>query len=187
MLLKSMIRLHEADTGTEGGNAGVEPEKTYTQAEVDSLTDKKVDKAIQTALAKQQEEFASKLETEKEEAAKYAKMTAEQKKSAEMEKREQEIAERETKIALQELHGEVVADLNEQGLPIELADVFTVNGVDTETIKGAIEKVSETIKTQIAEGIKAGARQSAPKSGVNLGSKENNTSLAERASKARII
>ena len=111
--------------------------KTFTQEEVDKL--------ISERLARQQKKF----DTEKEEAAKLAKMNAEEKAKYAAQKREEELTARETAIQKKELRFEALNILEENKLPAKLIDCIDLTSA--ETSKASIE----AIKTAWTEALTA--------------------------------
>ena len=100
-----------APEGTETQKTDPAPaEKTFTQEEVNKL--------ISERLARQQKQFDAK----QEEAAKLAKMNAEQKAQYEAEKREKELLQREQAVKEKELRYEALNILAENNLPSKLVE-----------------------------------------------------------------
>lgn len=130
-----------APQGTEpkpsDGNPAPEPNKTFSQADVDRI--------VAERLARQQKQFDAK----QEEAAKLAKMNAEQKAEYAAKKREEELAARETAIQKKELRFEALNILEENKLPAKLVDC--VDLTSAETSKASIE----AIKTAWTEAVTA--------------------------------
>lgn len=118
-------------------NPAPEPNKTFSQADVDRI--------VAERLARQQKQFDAK----QEEAAKLAKMNAEQKAEYAAKKREEELAARETAIQKKELRFEALNILEENKLPAKLVDC--VDLTSAETSKASIE----AIKTAWTEAVTA--------------------------------
>lgn len=94
-------------------------EKTFTQADLDKI--------VAERLARQQKKF----EAEKEEAAKLAKMNADQKAEYAAKKREEELAAREKSIAEKELRYTALGILEESKLPASLVDCLNLSSADS--------------------------------------------------------
>lgn len=94
-------------------------EKTFTQADLDKI--------VAERLARQQKKF----EAEKEEAAKLAKMNADQKAEYAAKKREEELAAREKSIAEKELRYTALGILEESKLPSSLVDCLNLSSADS--------------------------------------------------------
>ncbi len=130
-----------APQGTEPKPAENNPapasDKTFSQADVDRI--------VAERLERQQKKFAA----EKEEAAKLAKMNAEEKAKYAAQKREEELTARETAIQKKELRFEALNILEENKLPAKLIDCIDLTSA--ETSKASIE----AIKTAWTEALTA--------------------------------
>lgn len=112
-------------------------DKTFSQADVDKM--------ISARLERERKKF----EAEKEEAAKLAKMNAEQKKAYEDKKREEELTARETAIKEKELRYTALNILEENKLPTKLVECLNLTSAE------ACNKSIEAIKTAWAEALTA--------------------------------
>lgn len=162
-------RMMRPDDGAGIGGADQPQEQQQTASErldailkndpaLQSEYDRRQTKGLQTARGKWEQEAAEKMEAEKSEAAKMARMTAEQKaeherqKQAEVaEKREQELAKREQAIALREMRAEAAATLTEKGIPVVLLDALDYS--DAENCTASIEKVEKAFRTAVQQGV----------------------------------
>jgi hypothetical protein len=113
------------------------PDKTFSQADVDKM--------ISARLERERKKF----EAEKEEAAKLAKMNAEQKKAYEDKKREEEFTAREAAIKEKELRYTALNILEENKLPTKLVECLNLTSAE------ACNKSIEAIKTAWAEALTA--------------------------------
>lgn len=147
--------------GGEGGAGGDTPPsfddflKTGgNQAEFD----RRVQKAVNTAVTKAQEKWQALADDKLSEAEKLAKMTKEEKAQYMQQKREKELADREAAITRKELMAEAKNTLASDGLPQELAEVL--NYSDADTCKKSMEKVKEVfqraVETAVEEKLKGG-------------------------------
>jgi hypothetical protein len=160
-------------TGNEGGGKnspqGSEIELPKTQEELEKLlqseADKRVTGALKTAQEKWEADYEAKLETEKAEAEKLAKLSQAEKEKVLMEKQKNELSQKEKEIALREMKLESIKILNEQKLPIDFADLLTAD--DADTTKSNIDTFSKAFKdavsTAVDERLKSGT---IPKGGV---------------------
>ena len=150
-----------APQGTEpkpsDNNPAPEPNKTFSQADVDRI--------VAERLARQQKQFDAK----QEEAAKLAKMNAEQKAEYAAKKREEELAARETAIQKKELRFEALNILEENKLPAKLIDCIDLTSA--ETSKASIE----AIKTAWTEALTAAVDARLKSSDLPAYSGRNNT------------
>ena len=122
--------------------------KTYTQEDFDkalqSETDKRVQQALKTAQDKWQKEYEAKVEAEKDEAARLAKMTTEERAKAEAEK-EREKFERERKQYQREkLEFETGKQLADRKLSPKFASFLAQN--DAETTKANLDAFEQVVR-----------------------------------------
>ena len=147
--------------GGEGGAGGDTPPsfddflKTGgNQAEFD----RRVQKAVNTAVTKAQEKWQTLADDKLSEAEKLAKMTKEEKAQYMQQKREKELTDREAAITRKELMAEAKNTLASDGLPQELAEVLDYS--DADTCKKSMEKVKEVfqraVETAVEEKLKGG-------------------------------
>lgn len=147
--------------GGEGGAGGDTPPsfddflKTGgNQAEFD----RRVQKAVNTAVTKAQEKWQALADDKLSEAEKLAKMTKEEKAQYMQQKREKELTDREAAITCKELMAEAKNTLASDGLPQELAEVLDYS--DADTCNKSMEKVKEVfqraVETAVEEKLKGG-------------------------------
>ena len=147
--------------GGEGGAGGDTPPsfddflKTGgNQAEFD----RRVQKAVNTAVTKAQEKWQALADDKLSEAEKLAKMTKEEKAQYMQQKREKELTDREAAITRKELMAEAKNNLASDGLPQELAEVLDYS--DADTCKKSMEKVKDVfqraVETAVEEKLKGG-------------------------------
>ena len=147
--------------GGEGGTGGDTPPsfddflKTGgNQAEFD----RRVQKAVNTAVTKAQEKWQALADDKLSEAETLAKMTQEEKAQYMQQKREKELTDREAAITRKELMAEAKNTLASDGLPQELAEVLDYS--DADTCKKSMEKVKEVfqraVETAVEEKLKGG-------------------------------
>ena len=120
--------------------------------------DRRVQKAVNTAVTKAQEKWQALADDKLSEAEKLAKMTKEEKAQYMQQKREKELADREAAITRKELIAEAKNTLASDGLPQELAEVLDYS--DADTCKKSMEKVKEVfqraVETAVEEKLKGG-------------------------------
>lgn len=147
--------------GGEGGAGGDTPPsfddflKTGgNQAEFD----RRVQKAVNTAVKNAQEKWQALADDKLSEAEKLAKMTKEEKAQYMQQKKEKELTDREAAITRKELTAEAKNTLASDGLPQELAEVLDYS--DADTCKKSMEKVKEVfqraVETAVEEKLKGG-------------------------------
>ena len=120
--------------------------------------DRRVQKAVNTAVTKAQEKWQALADDKLSEAEKLAKMTKEEKAQYMQQKREKELTDREAAITRKELMAEAENTLASDGLPQELAEVLDYS--DADTCKKSMEKVKEVfqraVETAVEEKLKGG-------------------------------
>ena len=120
--------------------------------------DRRVQKAVNTAVTKAQEKWQALADDKLSEAEKLAKMTKEEKAQYMQQKREKELTDREAAITRKELMAEAKNTLASDGLPQELAEVLDYS--DADTCKKSMEKVTEVfqraVETAVEEKLKGG-------------------------------
>lgn len=116
-----------------------------------SESDKRVTGALATAKAKWEAEYNQKLEDEKAEAAKLAKMTEAEKKQHLLDKQTTELAEKEKAIAAREMKLTKIDIFAEKKLPIKLVDY--VQGDTADEVKTNIDTFEKEWRAAIDEAV----------------------------------
>lgn len=121
------------------------PEKTFTQAELDAIVKKRLDKA--------EAKFNERL-NQLEEAQKLAQMSEQEKQQfefdkrvKELEQREQALLEKESAYSKQQYQNEIENQLKAKGLPTDLADLLI--NLDAETVAKKIDSMSNAIGASV--------------------------------------
>lgn len=135
--------------------------KTYTQDELDKLlqaeTDRKTTKALETAKAKWEEEFKSKIENDRSETEKLAKLSEAERIEAIWKKKEQEWETERLQNQTEKLEAQTIKELSFSGLPTEFASYLLAD--NAESIKQNIDtfklKWSEALEKAVDERIKS--------------------------------
>ncbi len=122
--------------------------------------DKRINKAIETAKSKWDEEAKAQAD----EAAKLAKMKADEKAEYERQKREQALADREAAITRRELHAEAVTQLTDKGLPASLADILDCTSA--ENCKKSMEAVEKAFNEAVEKKVNEKLKGNTPKTGA---------------------
>ena len=132
------------------------PEKTFTQAELDAIVKKRLDKAEQ--------KFNERL-NQLEEAQKLAQMSEQEKQQFEFDKRVQDLEAREKALKekenaynKQQYHNEIENQLKTKGLPTDLADLLT--GFDAETVASKIDSLAQSMGNSVSNQIQEKLKQS---------------------------
>ena len=143
------------DNGNGDGNQPASFDDFLKDGKNQSEFDKRVAKAIETRQAKWQAkwqaEYEQKIEDAKTEAAKLAKMTADQKAQYEQEQRTTDLEKREKEITVRELKAQANVSLTEKGLPMDLAEIL--NYADAESCNKSIEAVEKAFQTAVEKAV----------------------------------
>ncbi|MEG2654914.1 MAG: DUF4355 domain-containing protein [Clostridium sp.] len=147
------------NTNTEGDTEGKEGQEGGDKSFDDVLKDKRyqsefdkrLSKAQETAKAKWEAEYNSKLETAKTEAEKLAKMNADEKAKYAEEKRVEELTKREKDITTRELKAQAYETLAEKGMPKELVDILNYENADM--CNKSIEAVEKAFQSAVEKAV----------------------------------
>lgn len=150
--------------GAEGGEGGTSGDDGTEPPSFDDLLknghqaefDRRVQKAIETAVGKAQEKWQALTDDKLSEAEKLNRMTKEEKAQYLAQKREEKLAEREAGITRRELMADAKNTLAEKKLPVGLAEVL--NYTDEDSCKKSIAIVEkafhEILETAVYERLK---------------------------------
>lgn len=169
-------RMLEADTGAgvngadNTGNSdtttqkeSISNEQTEFNQTEKTFTQKDVDKLIQDRLAREQSKWEKRVQDERTEAEKLAKMNAEQKAKYAEEKRLSELEKREKEITTRELRATAYETLAEKNLPKELVDIL--NYESAETCNKSIEAVEKAFQSAVEKAVNDKLRGGNPPKG----------------------
>lgn len=161
-MINKNYRLMSEDDGMNGGGAepvgepegGQEP-KTFDEilkeSDYQSEFDRRVTKAINTAVSKERARLEA-LQNEKlTEAEKLAKMTEEERNEYKAQQREAEMKKREAAITKRELMAEAKEKLAEKGLPLNLAEI--IDYTNAETAKSSIDAIEKSFNISVAKTV----------------------------------
>ena len=162
--------------GADGGNgdgagAGAGQPTTFddflkgdgNQAEFD----RRVQKAVNTAVTKAQQKWQALADENLSEAEKLAKMTKEEKAQYMQKKKEKELSNREAAITRKELMAEAKNTLAEKKLPAGLADVLNYTDADAcnQSIAAVEKAFQSAVEASVQERLKGGKPPKTPPSG----------------------
>lgn len=148
-------------SGSEG-NAGTDTPMSFddflkgegNQAEFD----RRVQKAINTAVANEKQKWQVMTDDKLSEAEKLAKMTKEEKAEYLHKKQEKELEDREAAVTRKELMAEAKNTLAEKHLPVSLADVLNYTNADecNKSITAVEKAFQEAVEAAVNERLKGG-------------------------------
>ena len=113
--------------------------------------DRRVQKAIDTAVSNAQQKWQALTDDKLSEAEKLAKMNKEEKAAYMQQKKEKELSDRESAVARKELMAEAKNTLAEKKLPAGLAEVL--NYTDAETCNKSIVAVEKTFQAAVEAAV----------------------------------
>ena len=145
----------QADNTDNSNTDTTQSEKTFTQKDVDKL--------IQDRLAREQSKWEKRVQDERTEAEKLAKMNAEQKAKYAEEKRLAELEKREKDITTRELRATAYETLAEKNLPKELVEIL--NYSDAEQCNKSIEAVEKAFQYAVEKAVNEKLRGGNPPKG----------------------
>lgn len=120
--------------------------------------DRRVQKAIDTAVSNAQQKWQALTDDRLSEAEKLAKMNKEEKAAYMQQKKEKELIDRETEITRKELMAEAKNTLAEKKLPVGLADVLNYADADScsKSISAVEKAFQEAVETAVQDRLKGG-------------------------------
>lgn len=161
------------------------PEKTYSQAELDSETSKRVEKALKKREKENEKAIQDAVKKAIDDFKAREKMTDDERAAKALKDREDALKKREEEADLRDFKAKVVTELATQKLPTSFADLI-VKATDADGADELIGSIKKDIDAMIAEAIKGSARQSEPRAGsTGIGSESELGDLAEMARKHR--
>lgn len=161
--------------GGNGGGSGSEGNKLsfddFLKVEGNQAEfDRRVQKAIDTAVSNAQEKWRILADDKASEAEKLAKMTKEEKNQYLYQKKVKELDDRDSEITKRELMAEAKNTLAEKKLPVQLADIL--NYKDAESCKASMETLEKTfqeaVQAAVEEKLKGGDPPRKPPEGDDL-------------------
>lgn len=191
----------EGDSGTGGDGAGAggngggaEGEGSQNQTFDDFLRgggnqaefDRRVQKAVNTALNKAQEKWRALTDDKLSETEKLAKMTKEEKAEYMANKREKELADREAAMTRKELMAEAKNTLAEKKLPVGLSEVLNYTDADScsKSIAAVEKAFQEAVEAAVQERLKGGVPpKKAPENGATFTKEQVNAMTPDEINK----
>lgn len=132
--------------------------------EYQSEFDKLNAKSLETAKAKWQVEYDQRLQAEKTEAEKLAKMDAEQRAKYDLKKVQDELAETKSKLNSIELYKTASDIATSKGLPIDYLNLVDFSKQTADTINSTIDKLVEVRNKDMKEYLQRNLREQPPAS-----------------------
>ena len=159
------------DTGTgvtEHSNPQDEKsDKTYTEKEFISEVDRRVTEALKTAKTKWQTEYDDKLQAEKDEAVRLAKLSADERAKEEFKNKLAQFETERTAYQKERLVFECTKQLAAEQLPVEFAEMLT--GADADATKANIEKFKASFAKSVEASVTERLKGKTPEKGGEPG------------------
>ena len=141
-----------AEGGTGGGSEKLPSFDDFLKGEGNQAEfDRRVQKAIDTAIGKAKEKWEAMTDDKLSEAEKLAKMTKEEKAQYLQQKKEKDLSAREADITRKELMAEAKNTLAEKKLPVSLADVL--NYADADSCNKSISAVESAFQSAVEAAV----------------------------------
>lgn len=185
--------------GGEGGAVGGDPQDppnndpiTLTpeelQKRIESETDKKLAKALETSRKKWEAEFAQKLEHEKKEAERLAKLSAKEREEEELKKQREELDKRLKELESKELKADAIAILNEQSLPSSFVEFLVQENAEKTlaNINAFKAAFNEAVEAAVEDKLK-GTPPSTTSRSSSGGTTTTQRTLRDKAREKRIV
>lgn len=141
----------EGSGGDGGAGSAISFDDFLKTGSNQSEFDRRVQKAVNTAVANAQEKWQVLTDDKLSEAEKLAKMTKEEKAQYMQKKKEKELSDREAAVTRSELMAEAKNSLSDEGLPVELAEVL--NYTDADACKKSMETVKKAFQTAVEKAV----------------------------------
>ena len=139
--------------------------------------DRRVNKAIKTALANEKKRLEDLADEKITEAEKLAKMNDLEKKEYLQKKEAKDLARREAELNKRELTTQAKATLTEKGLPVDLADLLDYT--DADTVKTSMETVIATYNGAVSAGVEAKLKGGKPPKAAGNNDKDDDKAQNE--------
>lgn len=151
----------QTGTAEQGETSAQKTEnKTFTEAELSA----EVDRRVQQAQKKWQAELETRLKSERDEGARLAKLSADERAKEEQEKAQKEFEKERAQYNREKLEFETTKQLAELKLPVSFASLLA--GADAEETKANIDKFQKEWNSAIQSEIDNKLKGTAPKSGA---------------------
>ena len=131
--------------------------------------DRRVAKALETSKAKWEEDFKTKLENEKTEAQKIAKMDTEQKLNYQLEQANKKAQEAEARLNAYELKEQAIKIATEKELPVGYLNLIDFSKISADNLKATIDTLVETRSKDLEAYIKDKVKEPSPTTIVGSG------------------
>lgn len=184
-------------TGAEGESAQHEPTNTQGSLSFDGFLaqggqaefDRRVQKAINTAVSNAQKKWQAMTDGKVSEAEKLAQMTNEEKAEYRAKKAEQELADLKKQIALGDMAKAARKMLTDEKISVSDDIVMNLVSDDAEATKSSVESFAKSFKEAVQEAVKAALKGDIPKASGNSApvTKEQILAVKDTAERRRLM
>ena len=178
----------EGVTGTQAGPLSFDDflSQEGNQAEFD----RRVQKAIQTAVSNAQKKWQTMTDGKVSEAEKLAQMTSEEKAEYRAKKAEQELADLKKQIALGDMAKTARKMLSEENITVPDEIIMNLVSDDAEKTKSAVESFAKVFKDAVQAAVKESLKGNPPKAstgGTTTVTREQILAVKDRTERQRLI
>lgn len=156
---------------TPNSQGGIEPtpepeeKKAEPSIEPDKDTDKAIKEAIAAAKAEWDKDTEAKIKAAKEEGARLAKLSAEERRKEEDKAAQEKFAQEKAEFEHEKLINHAQKQLIKNELPEEIAELITASDADADTIDGGITKLKEAFDKAVEKSVNEKLKGTTPKLG----------------------
>ncbi len=179
-----------AGAGSGTGNEPLSFDDFLSKEENRSEFDRRVQKAIQTAVANAQKKWQMLTDTRVSEAEKLAQMTSEEKEKYRADKAEKELADLKRQIALGDMAKTARKMLSEENITVPDEIIMNLVSDDAEKTKSAVESFANVFKDAVQSAVKEALKGNPPKAGTGgttTVTREQILAVKNRAERQRLI
>lgn len=159
-MAENMENKIEETASAPEANPGQGFDELLREKDFQSEFDRRISRALETARSKWAQETRQKIEQARREEQQIARMSSDERISAEYAQREAELRERESLLIERELRADAVKMLNERGLPPELAGA--INYSSEESMKNSMETAELAFRAAVQSGVEMRMRGTTP-------------------------
>lgn len=179
-----------AGEGATGSQAELLPFDEYLSKGGQAEFDRRVQRAIQTAVSNAQKKWQTMTDGKVSEAEKLAQMTSEEKAEYRAKKAEQELADLKRQIALGDMAKTARKMLSEENITVPDEIVMNLVCDDAEKTKSAVESFAKVFKDAVQAAVKESLKGNPPKAsigGTTTVTREQILAVKDRTERQRLI
>ena len=159
---KEVVKSEELETKKMTFDEFLASDKNY-QSEFDSRLAKSNKTFLENEKVKWEKEYTERLEREKSEAEKLARMSEEQKLKYQIDELKKQVADRDSRLNASQLKDETSKILIEKGIPSSYLTMFDFTKETADTINSKVEMLSNIRSQDLQNNLNSALRQNAPR------------------------